>query len=202
MKILFKVIFFLMFLPGWVIFLISAKPQASSGSIIFEKEKLRFDIADTSYILTGDYYFNNRSNLECKTKIFYPFVVNTDLPFPHHIQVKELINDQKVSFTKQKNGIVFYAEIPAFSTRVYRIVFHQKALKNRLEYILTTTAFWNQPLESADFRIFLPANLELDSLSMPYQRIKADLNGVNYFLNYKNFMPEKNLIIQWRCCHD
>lgn len=195
-------ILLLMLLLLWGMIIFPAEAQKSSGPIFFEREKLRFDITDTSYALTGDYYFRNRSDSDSKTKIFYPFVVNSDLPYPHYIQIKDLINNQTVSFKKQKTGVLFWVEIPAYSTRVYRIVFFQKIFNRRMEYILTTTAFWNQPLESADFRIFLPKTLELDSLSMQYQRIEQDSNGVNYFFNYKNFMPKKNLIIQWRCRHD
>ncbi len=172
--------------------------SADTNSLQFEKEKIRIKISEDEYRLVGDYYFNNSGAKVIRQKIFYPIIINQDLPFPHFFKVTNVLKNQTVPFTKVKNGIYFWIELTAFSKAVYRVEYRQKALSKKLEYILTTTSKWGKPLKSAEFLITMPLNCELENISIPYDSETKNLQTKSYLIHKKNFTPQKNLIIEWK----
>ena len=190
--------------PLVAIFLSTNYPTIHAGAVglQFEKEKIRIKISEDEYRLVGDYYFNNSDAKVIRQKIFYPIIKNLHLPFPHFFKVTNVLKNQTVSFTKAKNGISFWIEIPPFSKAVYRVEYQQKALNKKLEYILTTTSKWGKPLKSAEFLIVISLNCELEHISIPFDSESEDSKTKSYFIHKKNFNPQKNLIIEWRCEND
>ncbi len=164
----------------------------------FDKEKIRIEISETEYTLTGDYYFRNPTALLCQQQLFYPVVVDSNLPFPHFFEVTDLLEKQSVGFTKTERGILFPIEVPAYGEKVFQVKYKQQAFKPRLEYILTTTSHWNKPLRSADFLISLPEDFELVKCSYHYNKVPDKGNSLFYLIHQDNFDPDKNLVIEWR----
>jgi len=176
--------------------------HANTWGLQFEKEKIRIKISEDEYRLVGDYYFNNPGARACRQKIFYPIIKNQNLPFPHFFKVTNVLKNQAVPFTQVKNGIFFWIDLPAFSKAVYRVEYQQKALNKKLEYILTTTSTWGEPLKSAEFLITIPLNCKLENISIPYESETKNSKTKSYLIHKKNFNPQKNLIIEWRCGDD
>lgn len=95
-------------------------------------------------------------------------------------------------------GILFQIQVQPKDTVVIQVDFTQQTPYKVMEYILSTTSEWKSPLKEADYIIKLPDNLQLVNSSLGYDSTKNE-NKFNYFyLHKKNFMPEKNLIINWR----
>ncbi len=189
---------------SWILGILvsNAESQQLSRTLSFEKEKIRINIHDNEYRLIGDYYFKNNSSQQIRTMIYYPIGKRKNLPFPHYFKVTDLIRNENIQFHADSGGIRFMVMVPAYNIRTYRVEYHQKTLAKELEYILTTTALWGKPLKSADFEISLPEKFTLHSLSLPFQRKKVTKSKTIYFIHEENFLPQKNLIIQWRLGDD
>lgn len=127
----------------------------------------------------------------------YPFIVNDSLPFPQKISVKNENNNTYLKFVTEPSGILFLIHVLAKDTVVLTVDFTQQTPYKTMEYILTTTSEWKKPLKEAEYKIKVPDNLYLVYSSLGYDSTKAE-NKFNYFyIHKKDFMPVKNLIINW-----
>jgi hypothetical protein len=170
----------------------------SAQNPIFYKERVELHIKKDNCRVTGTYYFKNNGTLPVDKMIYYPISKNYGLLEPDSINVYNLSNDTLIPHASYKEGISFSLFIPAEKTVVYQVIYFQKTPNQKVEYILTTTKSWNRPLESAEFIIKLHSGLSLESLSMEYEYKKISNNYTSYFISRHNFMPDSNLIIEWR----
>lgn len=172
--------------------------QAPSGALSFEKEKIQIVIAPGECTLKGNYYFKNNSSSPCGRTLYYPFVLNDDLPFPDSVNVTDLDDGLAIPFHTSAKGITFDVSLLPFSTKTVAVEYHQRCSKKRFEYILTTTSRWQKPLKSAEFLISLPTELILDSISIPCDTISATSDGQQCLIRRAPFIPTEDLSITWR----
>jgi hypothetical protein len=169
-----------------------------SQPLNFYKEKIVIDVQEYFCNLSCNYFFVNNDSLISNTTILYPFIVNDSLPFPQKISVKNENDNTFLKFVKEPMGILFQIHVQPKDTVVITVDFTQQTPYKMMEYILTTTSEWKMPLKEADYIIKLHENLQLVSSSLGYDSTKTD-NKLSYFyLHKKNFMPDKNLLINWR----
>ncbi len=163
----------------------------------FLNEKIEITIGDQSCKIKGLYYFRNIKTSILKRTLYYPFVIDSCLVYPDTIKVLNHQNNENTSFVNTKSGIHFPIEIPPGKTVLYEVYYTQKILANKMEYILTTTQKWGKPLEKAEFIVNLPSKFELKFLSYEYDEKKEINNYYIYEIYKNNFMPKKNLIVEW-----
>lgn len=164
----------------------------------FFREKIEVIVEKEDYCqLKGIYYFKNISEKIIEQVLFYPFVINDELPYPDSIKVVNMRDNKPVPFTKSKKGIFFSIQIPPKSIYAYNVNYYQKTPACSMEYILTTTKTWNRPLDQAEFIIKIPLSFNLISLSMKFNKKVDTGDKTIYYIIRKNFMPETNLLIKW-----
>ena len=167
----------------------------------FEKEKIRINITNDTCIVKGDYYFRNTTREQVHATMPYPVAISDSLPVPYFIRVTDLSGGDEVLTEQLNSSYIFEITVPPYSTRTYRIEYRQHTPYKYFEYILTTTVFWNKPLQSADFLIFLPDDHVLQFLSLPHDAIEETGENTIYYIHRDNFMPTKNLVIIWEKNH-
>ena len=167
-------------------------------SVQFFREKIELHIYDSYCNLKGYYYFKNISKKEISTILYYPFVVNDELPYPDSVSIKELVNNTEVDFLVSEKGIRFPLHIPEKSIIIYEINYFQRTPANKMEYILTTTQKWKRPLFEAEYIITIPNNTKLYIKSFSFDKKKYLDDRNIYYMKKKNFMPKENLIISWK----
>ena len=167
----------------------------------FEKEKIRIIIKGVECNVKGDYYFRNTTGEQVRAIITYPVAVNDSLPAPHFIRVTDVHGGDEVPTEQLSTSYIFEITVPPYSVRTYRIEYRQRTPFKKFEYILTTTAFWNRPLQSADVLISLPRDFALKFLSFPYDTTEETGGNTIFHLHRDNFLPTKNLVIIWENHH-
>jgi hypothetical protein len=130
--------------------------------------------------------------------IYYPFSNRFNLSEPDSIKISDLSNGKVISYNEYKDGIKFSIFIPTNDQLIFEVIYHQKTPSQKMEYILTTTQKWNRPLEKAEFIINIDSELNLESLSMEYDYKKVTNIFTTYFISKTEFMPDSNLILEWR----
>ena len=158
----------------------------------FYREDLTFILDDSSFTVTGYYYFLNTSEDDQKMDMFYPF--------PDHEEYGKITD---VYAYKQgnplKNALLHYndkaaivkLEIDAGETTMIRIGYTQELTGNKAEYILLSTKSWGQSLKEVNYTLIAPHEMKIDSLSYPPD-FSNDKSGKAIFYYHKeNFMPNR-----------
>ena len=163
----------------------------------FVREKIEINLDSARFHINGDYFFKNTSTTPIKRNLFYPFPIDSCLTYPDPINIFSVQKHENISFLRVKKGIFFSIEIPPQKTVLYKVFYSQSTVNNKAEYILTTTKKWGKALEKADFIIKIPSELELKFLSYDYDEIEKIDEYLIYKIHKENFMPQKNLIVEW-----
>lgn len=181
----------------FLFFLISFFPDFSfSQGLQFYKEDLTFEIRDNYFYVDGIYHFCNNSNTGINQILFYPFPVDTlygtiDTVFAADVKAGTV----NLATNKSKKGAFFKIMIEPYGIAKYRVFYRQKVEKHKAEYILLTTQKWGKPFENVTYKLIIPEEMKITSLSYTPDSTKTGNEKKVYFWNKNNFMPDKNMVI-------
>ena len=181
-----------------IFFIVFSNTKLFSQNLIFYKERIEIHIKKNGCFLKGRYYFKNTSELSVDKTIYYPISKKHNLSKPDSLAVFDLTKGKIITYSKYLDGISFNLQVPKNEQVVFEVTYFQKAPKQKMEYILTTTKKWHRPLEQAEFIIKINSGLILKFLSMKYDYKKITVNDISYLISRFSFMPNSNLLIQWR----
>jgi hypothetical protein len=97
---------------------------------------------------------------------------------------------------------VFSVEIEAEGAAGIHVIYRQACPDRSGCYILTTTAAWERPLESADFIITLAEGLDLEWTAYEVFPVDEEDGRRRYEFSREDFMPERDLCLRWRRAGD
>lgn len=169
----------------------------SVKTISFFQEEIHIIIHEKSCIVKGKYFFKNEGKADVATTIYFPFYIDEFSLYPDSITVKDLITEKNLPYENMKNGIAFAINVPEESIFILEVIYWQKLLSNRLEYILTTTKRWGKPFEIAKYTIEIPSIYPIKYISFDYNKYFKSDGIIVISIERKNFFPKKNLIVEW-----
>lgn len=185
-----------------VAFLLSAiscglQPLPQEPPFRFLQERIVFSVNKDSCRVDAVYHFSNDGDETSASNITYPFPLHRDLPFPVIERVEDDAAHSPLPFSRRDSSLLFRVSIPPHSTRSIHIVYQQPTQKHAMEYILTTTWAWKEPLRSAEFIIILPRSENLTRLSHEMTRRVSSSTVDSIFIQRTQFMPRTNLKFSW-----
>ena len=136
-------------------------------SLQFYREDIVFSLTNNYIETNAIYHFCNVGDKDISTPLFYPFPDNT-LELIDSIIIKDAITDFVIHNRPGKSGIFFDINVKSYSQGSFNVFFTQRLTDHHFKYILTSTKSWGRALEFANFELVVPAELEIDSLSIPY----------------------------------
>ena len=187
---------------GLVIFLLSFLHSGLfTQDIEFVREDLTFELQCEYFMVSGDYYFCNVGENPVRQVMFYPFPVDPAYGPVDSVIVTRKSSGKNVFRNSGSKGVSFFVDIEPYEIEIYEISYRQQLMANKAEYILTTTATWNRPLELLSFELIFPDDIIIDSIS--YQPDSRDTSGLinHYYWTRKDFMPDKNMVICFQNKH-
>ena len=116
--------------------------------------------------------------------------------FPDSILVTSSGNT--IPFRQVEGGIFFSIRLSADRLTTVEVYYDQPCFDNTACYILTSTAAWTTPLESANFEIYVPSDLDLNWIAYEVDEVTEDNDIVIHRFSRKDFMPDKDLCLRWR----
>jgi hypothetical protein len=181
-----------------IVTVLSFSVISKSQELEFYGENITFELSDSIFKVTGIYYLCNTGDKEIKQILYYPFPVDSqhygDVNFIRISTKDSLINILR----RDKGGMYFGLEIEPYKAMEYIISYQQKLLNNRAEYILVTTKKWQRPFETAYYKLIIPDKLKITSISYKPDSILTVNNDLIYLWHKKNFMPDRNMIIEFQ----
>ncbi|MEE4256480.1 MAG: hypothetical protein V2I47_05545, partial [Bacteroidales bacterium] len=158
----------------------------------FYREDLTFIIDDSSFTVTGYYYFKNNSDENEKFDMLYPF------PNREHYGKVTDVYAYKYGNPLQ-NALLYYSnntaminlEIKAGSVTMLRIGYTQELLGRKAEYVLTSTKAWGKSLKEVNYTLIAPENLQIDSLSYLPDFSNTKSGKTIYYYHKEDFMPDR-----------
>jgi len=176
---------------------ISSPKILSAQTPIFVGESLLFQVTDSMCVVVGKYSFQNPSDVKCKTRLFYPVLLNDGLVRPHKYEVRYFGTDINIPYAEIEAGISFILEIDPFSATDIYVQYWQAAEKQRFNYILTSTRRWGRALEYAAYEIQVPTHLELESCSLEIDSTIIKQEYSIHFITRENYLPKNDFNIVW-----
>lgn len=164
-------------------------------AILFQKERIIVSVMTDRVLIRGEYTFVNMSSVSRSPRVFYPFPVDSLHPFPPNISVTS--GDKRIPFKTAENGIYFTIKLLAESAANLNVSYEQPCLVPNACYILKSTAYWQTPLEEADFEIRIPPGIELKNMSYAADKVVKNQDTLVCAFTRKNFMPVRDLCFEW-----
>jgi hypothetical protein len=157
----------------------------------FYREDIVFSLTNNNIETNAIYHFCNVGDKDIITPLFYPFPDNT-IELLDSIIIKDALTDSVIHHRPGKSGIFFDISIKSYSQGSYRVFYRQRLTDNHFKYILSSTKSWGRALEFANFELLVPADMEIDSMSLPPDTSYLYQNVRYYLWKKKDFMPERD----------
>ena len=180
-----------------LIILFQTSSFSFTQNLRFYQENLKFNITETDFTVDGLYYFRNSTPDTIKQYMSYPFPQISGLGEVKSVEGTSLYPEMKAPLIVNVNqeAARFRLMVYPFDTAVVRITYVQLITDHKVEYILTSTKTWKEPLEKADFTLELPIDLKIDSLSYDGDSILIKDGYLFYKFHFTDFLPDKNFSV-------
>jgi hypothetical protein len=179
----------------WMSLLCAAEGTPAKSKVVFKAETVKVFIANSSVRVEGTYIFTGSSSSSLVAGLFYPFPIDSTHTFPDSIMVSS--NGHTLPFRTVENGIFFSIRLSADHLTTVEVNYDQPCLDNTACYILTTTEAWTNPLESANFEIHVPSDLNLIWIAYEVDEVAEENDMVVHRFARSDFMPDKDLCLRW-----
>jgi hypothetical protein len=158
----------------------------------FFREDLTFIIDDSSFTVTGYYYFLNTSEENEKVDMLYPFPQRSVYGKVTDVYAYIYGNPLKNALLHYNDNVAMInLEVKAGSTSMLRIGYTQELLGTRAEYILTSSKSWGKSLKEVNYTLIAPESFQIDSLSYPPDFSNTKSGKTMYYYHKEDFMPDR-----------
>lgn len=157
----------------------------------FYRERITITCHEREVEIEGIYYFRNLTGGTITMTIQYPFPVDAQHPFPHEIAV------ENYSFRKDSLNIYLHMSMTPGEEKTIRFFYKQFHYNKSAKYILSSTQYWDNPIQQADFFISVPQAWKT-GISLVPSRTDVKEGRVIYYLSRQNFYPKEDLVITWQ----
>ena len=166
--------------------------KLSAQNLDFYREDLTFILDDSSFTVTGYYYFLNSGEQNEKLDMLYPFPSNEEYGEITDVYAYKHGNPLKNALMHySENAAIVNLEIDAGKTTMVRIGYTQELMGSKAEYILMSTKAWGKSMKEVNYTLIAPHDLKIDSLSYPPDFSNDKSGKTIYYYHKENFMPDR-----------
>jgi hypothetical protein len=183
---------------AFFLFFIFSNSVLVSQNIQFYREDLIFRLSEKHLTVDGMYYFCNVSRDTVSSILFYPFPLDKDYGKIDSVEVVAYPELNTVTIQNTGKGLYFKVNVNPYNARKYKIKYRQKILGNKAEYILLSTQQWRKSLELGNYKLIVPHNLQLDSLSVKPDTLYNKIGYKLYCWQKRDYMPDGNILFYFK----
>lgn len=164
-----------------------------SQSLDFFSEDLVFKLNNGSLTVEGEYHFRNLKDICIERTLSYPFPQDDDHGMVTWFSAWPKDEpDSSVVIHKRKDGGNFYAKFQPLAERTYFIGYTQELKAGHARYILLTTQQWKKAFDHATYKLWVPLNIKVDSISYIPDKIDTVKDHFIFKWTKTNFMPDRD----------
>jgi hypothetical protein len=162
----------------------------------FYREDLTFILDDSSFTVTGYYYFYNPGEEDQKMDMLYPFPLDDKYGLITDVYAYKHGNPLKNALLHYNGkAAIINLEVESGKKTMIRIGYTQELKGNKAEYILMSTKSWGQSLTEVNYTLITPHDLKVDSLSYPPDFSNDKSGKTIYYYHKENFVPDREFEI-------
>jgi hypothetical protein len=180
-----------------VLLIVLFSPAINGQNPDFCREDLTFTLSDSNFSVSGYYYFMNPSQQSISLNMLYPFPESQG-DYGCISNVYAFINGDSLQdklITYNDKAALIRLEIKPKESTIIFIGYTQEILKEKAEYILSSTKSWGKPLKQASYTLIVPQSIAVDSLSYIPDHSKIESGNVIYYYYKEDFMPDREFEI-------
>jgi len=187
-------------LACWTVAMASPPQVEAAQGVRFVSEIVRVDIAPPVMQVTGTYRFVNGAERH-RFPILYPFARDPALGAPTDARVKIAIGQGRallaIAPTLDAEGLRISLPFDVTDSCSLEVRYAQELRERRAVYLLSTTGRWGAPLEHATLEVAWPESLGVPHFSFPFVRSDGFKGTTIYRFEANQFLPTKELVVEW-----
>lgn len=141
--------------------------------------------------IRGIYRLQNRSDTPNMRRIFFPFAVDDEHPYPSQIHVST------GAVNRLRDGVVFPIEVPADGELEFEVRYRQRTTVPNATYIVTSARAWNDPLDRSILVISGPQGWKPKTTSFPMVQQTDEAGRTTWVADMERFFPDRELSASW-----
>lgn len=173
---------------------VDADPEQTTAPLAFTRERVELEVLDgaAEVEVRGWYWFRNLRDEELFQRIYFPFAVDPEHPYPRELSVSV------GPVQRLPDGVIFPLTLPPGGEELVEIRYRQGAADSTATYILTSARSWAEPLDRAELSVSVPAELASDvELSYPMDGPEIEAGRALWTLTVERFFPDRELTVRW-----
>ena len=139
----------------------------------------------------GIYRLQNRSDAPNVRRIFFPFAVDEQHPYPYEIDVST------GAVRRLRDGVVFPIEVPAQGELEFEVRYRQRTTVPNATYIVTSARAWNDPLDRSILVVSGPEGWKPTTTSFPMVQQQDEAGRAVWLADMERFFPDRELSASW-----
>jgi hypothetical protein len=171
----------------------------SPGPVTFYREYVIVEPSPGRTSVSARYYFRNTSDRPVRQVISYPFPVDRFHLYPRVVRVWEETSEglRPMGFVHHDRSVRWSMRFDPREDKLVRVDYIQDIASPHARYIVTTTKYWERPIELAEFEFRVPVSLDSVRLSFEPDRRSVSGDTVVYYMRREEFMPDEDLDVTW-----
>jgi hypothetical protein len=180
-----------------------AVAQRAALPAMFVAEHVALRVVPDSLQVDGVYVFVCRQDTaSVPWRLLYPYPQDPLLGDARTVQLAYRLGAQPWQDLSWRElpggrGALWSLPLAAGDTLRVRTMYRQALRTTYARYIVTTTAAWGQPLQSARFTIHLPPGTVPEEFSFPFEPCGQD-EPAAWCFEATDFLPDRDVTVRWR----
>ena len=175
------------------------KEDKEEISATLKNELLEVYIKDNLMIFKGEYLYESILTSDMLAPISFPFYVDETHPFPEDIEVSNVtVLTSKSKILGLTDNSVEYLTVFKKQGTTKLIIRYKQILKEPKAVYLLTTNREKIPLKALKIYIYISDTYKEVKISYKYKKTEKREDYILYYIEEKDIIPDKNLIIEWK----
>lgn len=167
-------------------------PGSPAAVLHFAREEILMNVRPGVVEITGMYHFTNTLSSPATAVIFYPFPLDSIHGWPDSVSVPGY------EFERADSGVSFKMRFEPQAENSFLAYYRQPLRGRAARYIVTTTQAWQRAIDTAYFRVIVPADFRGVKLSYKPDAVARTDSSVIYSFTRRRFFPNKDVIVSWQ----
>ena len=137
------------------------------------------------------YHFAVKTRQQLGAVISYPFFVDSANRYPDSV---DIVGHE---FTPNDTAVTFVMHFSPGGEDSFSAYYRQPLEAECARYIVTSTRRWQEPIDTARFRITVPVEFDDVDLSYRPDSVVWRESLVDYYFTQRRFWPDRDVIVTW-----